>query len=131
MAKFDEQAALAAGATPFAVKLYKAHNFLAMALLIWFGLFVLLIALYHGLGKPKALLDYGNNGIMTLFIVLWLSSIITLFMTNFIVRRLYVAAFISIFLHGFLLLFPLINAATMSAMAPEMPGQAKPSSPSK
>ena len=31
MAKFDEQAALAAGATPFAVSLYKAQNFLAMA----------------------------------------------------------------------------------------------------
>lgn len=124
--KLDEQAALAAGASPLAIKLYKAHGFLAMALLVWTALFVLFVALYHAMGRPQPFGDIANKIMANAFIVLWLASVITLFLTNFVIRRLYVGAFVSIFLHGFFLLFPLLNAFTMAAMAPDMPGQSKP-----
>ncbi|HRK29675.1 MAG TPA: hypothetical protein PLD59_01250 [Tepidisphaeraceae bacterium] len=124
--RFDEQAALAAGATPLAVRLYKAHRFLSLSLLVWFGVFVLFGVAYHVFGKPRPMLDIGTAIVMGAFIVLWLASVTTLFLTNFLVRRLYVAAFIGVVFHGALLLFPLLNAVIMETMAPDMPGQAQP-----
>ncbi|MCA9282183.1 MAG: hypothetical protein H6812_00735 [Phycisphaeraceae bacterium] len=125
-AKPDYDAARAAGAKPFLITLHKAHRLLAKALIAWTVLFILSVALYHALGKPKALDDRMSVIFVAIFGVLWAGSLLAIFLSNFVVRRLRFGAFVGLPLHGFMLLFPIVNVIAVQGLAPELPGQHDP-----
>lgn len=110
------------GVKPWVANLHRAHRALGYAYLIWFGLFVLGIVVYHSSGKPGWLIDGVVPVLMGIFIAIWLASQLCIFCSHVFVRRMYMATIPSFFLHGFMMLFPLLNAAVVWSMAPELSG---------
>jgi hypothetical protein len=124
--KYDYPAARAAGASPLQIFLFRAHLLLAKAYLVWTVLFVLGIIVYHATGKPKWLGDDVPRIFGYVFIVIWLASQAAIFCSHVFIRKMYLAAIPSFFLHGFMMLFPLLNIVVILSMAPELPGQPTP-----
>lgn len=110
-----------AGVKPWVANLHRAHTALGYAYLVWFGLFVVGIAVYHAMGKPPGMSDSLSKVFAGIFIALWIASQICIFVSHVFVRRMYLATIPSFFLHGFLMLFPIVNAAVVWSMAPPLP----------
>jgi len=109
------------GVKPWVANLHRAHRALGYAYLVWFGLFVAGIAVYHALGKPESMSESFPRTFAGIFIAIWLASQLCIFCSHVFVRRMYLATIPSFFLHGFMMLFPLLNAAVVWSMAPELP----------
>ncbi|MCA9273228.1 MAG: hypothetical protein KDA31_09300 [Phycisphaerales bacterium] len=117
------------GVKPWVAALHRAHRVLGYAYLVWFGLFVAGIAIYHALGKPESMSDSFPTAFAGIFIVLWVASQVCIFLSHVLVRKMYFATIPSFFLHGFLMLFPIVNALVVWSMAPELPAHARASTP--
>ncbi|MEZ6317172.1 MAG: hypothetical protein R3B49_00260 [Phycisphaerales bacterium] len=110
-----------AGVSSFERRMRRAHTVMAVALLVWFVLFVAGIVVYHALGKPAGMDDVFATVFASIFVVLWVGAQAVLFVTNFFVRRMHIGAFVCLVFPGVLLAVPLVNAGMMVAMAPEVP----------
>jgi hypothetical protein len=127
--KFDYEAAAAAGASPLLIFLHKAHKYLGLAYLVWMVLFVIGIILFHSLGKPAWLGDDVVVVLMTAWMIIWVLSQAAIFCSHVFIRKMYLATIPSCFLHGFLMLFPILNIVVILAMSPDLPGQTAPMKP--
>lgn len=111
---------------PFANNLARIGMILIKVWIVWWVLFILNIIIYHSTGRSQSHLDIGTGIFTALYGLIWFLAVVIVFLSNFVYRRLFIAAFVSAVFHGALMVFPLVQLAVLGAMLPgSQPGEGR------